>query len=291
MAEPECETNFLFNRKWISYEWKYDEIERNFFKHVNTFETNLQKHFPKLRTSNLTKAEWRKIRRLLKCKKRFSSKFVIEQRCELQKYRLKFDLCQGECFTHAQTDQRKQMFLLIIEARKLLAEKQIQIQQFMSTINNYHTKNDISDSVIKDNLNQIAFEMTKRNKQILKNFDRLGDFEVVRESLLSGTRYPFTNTLEYFEWKSEIAVDDKMQQYRLDDNENISSLIKTLLIISYALFELSMSREHFVQFAEQNLEKLEDIIDIDQLKSVKGPILLNLCSTFDKIKLKKLNFN
>lgn len=85
------------SRKWLLYEWQYDEIDDAFFHKCRTFEMLVTAKFPQLKTRNLIPAEWRFIRRKIvgssKCR-RFSSKFIIEQRTELAKYRCSYRILQ-----------------------------------------------------------------------------------------------------------------------------------------------------------------------------------------------------
>lgn len=132
-------------RKWLSYEWQYNEIDYGFFHKCRTFEMFLATKFPRLKTRNLSQAEWRAVRRLIvqrKCR-RFSSKFIHEQRTELERYRYSYRLLQ-ENNRHNQLvklngfhdavdeflstldspdTQYFQLFRLCVEVKKLYAAK------------------------------------------------------------------------------------------------------------------------------------------------------------------------
>lgn len=75
--------------RWMRAEWMYDPAEHIFFNESNTFGCLLNDRMPKLRTRQLTIAEWRKTRRLFvraKCR-RFSGKFIAQTRQALELYR------------------------------------------------------------------------------------------------------------------------------------------------------------------------------------------------------------
>lgn len=83
-------------RKWIGYEWIYSNIDMHFFME-NNFRDLLATLFPRLKASQLTKAEWRKIRSLMVKNsqyriRRCSSVFFHDERVKLERSRRKMRL-------------------------------------------------------------------------------------------------------------------------------------------------------------------------------------------------------
>lgn len=133
-------------RKWLLYEWQYDDIDDAFFHKCRTFEMLVTAKFPQLRTRNLVPAEWRFIRRKVfessKCR-RFSPKFITEQRIELAKYRCSYRILR-ESNHHDQLEKlnafhddangfmstldspqshRNELFRILIDVNKLFVKK------------------------------------------------------------------------------------------------------------------------------------------------------------------------
>lgn len=82
----------LFNTraaKWMSYEWSFDDIDDEFFNKTNDFDLFLREYFPALKTRQLTRAEWRKLRRYVnpQHKRLLSPKYLHEKRSELRRFR------------------------------------------------------------------------------------------------------------------------------------------------------------------------------------------------------------
>lgn len=51
--------------KWVCYEWFYSNIDRTLFAGENDFSICLRESFPELKTRELTRIEWTKIRRMM----------------------------------------------------------------------------------------------------------------------------------------------------------------------------------------------------------------------------------
>lgn len=149
------------SRKWLLYEWQYNEIDDAFFHKCRTFEMFVAAKFPQLKTRNLTQAEWRVIRKMIlqrKCR-RFSSKFIHEQRIELAKYRRSYRILQendrhdelvklngyhDEVNAFISTldspqSQNMQLFRLFVDVKKLFALKSGLIMK-LREINNMRTE-------------------------------------------------------------------------------------------------------------------------------------------------------
>lgn len=82
----------LFNPRameWMSYEWSHDDRDDEFFNKGADFEQWLREFFPQLKTRQLTRAEWRRIRKYVNrpYKRLFSSKYLREKRDELCRFR------------------------------------------------------------------------------------------------------------------------------------------------------------------------------------------------------------
>lgn len=51
--------------KWVCYEWFYSDIDRCLFSGENDFSICLKESFPELKTRELTRVQWTKIRRMM----------------------------------------------------------------------------------------------------------------------------------------------------------------------------------------------------------------------------------
>ncbi|KAL1489531.1 hypothetical protein ABEB36_013487 [Hypothenemus hampei] len=80
--------------KWVCYEWFYSNIDRCLFSGENDFQICLRESFPELKTRELTRIEWNKIRRMMGKPRRCSQAFFNEERLELEKKRKKIRALQ-----------------------------------------------------------------------------------------------------------------------------------------------------------------------------------------------------
>lgn len=80
--------------KWVCYEWFYSDIDRTLFSGENDFSICLKESFPELKTRELTRVEWTKIRRMMGKPRRCSQAFFDEERLELEKKRNKIRALQ-----------------------------------------------------------------------------------------------------------------------------------------------------------------------------------------------------
>lgn len=80
--------------KWVCYEWFYSNIDRCLFAGENDFSICLKESFPELKTHELTRTEWTKIRRMMGKPRRCSEAFFNEERLELEKKRNKIRALQ-----------------------------------------------------------------------------------------------------------------------------------------------------------------------------------------------------
>uniref|UniRef100_T1P8Y8 DIRP protein n=1 Tax=Musca domestica TaxID=7370 RepID=T1P8Y8_MUSDO len=81
--------------KWVIYEWFYSFIDKPLFEGENDFQVCLAESFPNLRTRQLTRAEWQKVRSLMGKPRRCSQAFFDEERRELEKKRQKMRFMQS----------------------------------------------------------------------------------------------------------------------------------------------------------------------------------------------------
>ncbi|EAU76662.3 protein lin-9 homolog [Anopheles arabiensis] len=90
--------NFLLLPKahrFCYFEFFYSDIDRNLFSAPSDFEQLVRTHYPQLKTNNLTRAEWRKIRGSFGKPRLFSPAFIMEERLELARKREKIRVLQG----------------------------------------------------------------------------------------------------------------------------------------------------------------------------------------------------
>ncbi|KAF2901531.1 hypothetical protein ILUMI_04652 [Ignelater luminosus] len=80
--------------KWVCYEWFYSNIDRCLFAGENDFSICLKESFPELKSHELTRIEWTKIRRMMGKPRRCSQAFFNEERMELEKKRNKIRALQ-----------------------------------------------------------------------------------------------------------------------------------------------------------------------------------------------------
>ncbi|XP_065896663.1 protein lin-9 homolog isoform X2 [Dysidea avara] len=76
-------------RQWCFYEWFYSDIDKPLFEGDNDFRRCLKELFPALKTTQLTRVQWRYIRRLLGKPRRCSASFFAQERAELEAKRKK----------------------------------------------------------------------------------------------------------------------------------------------------------------------------------------------------------
>nr|XP_023029837.1 protein lin-9 homolog [Leptinotarsa decemlineata]XP_023029838.1 protein lin-9 homolog [Leptinotarsa decemlineata]XP_023029839.1 protein lin-9 homolog [Leptinotarsa decemlineata] len=80
--------------KWVCYEWFYSNIDNCLFSGENDFMICLKESFPELKTRELSRIEWTKIRRMMGKPRRCSQAFFNEERLELEKKRKKIRALQ-----------------------------------------------------------------------------------------------------------------------------------------------------------------------------------------------------
>uniref|UniRef100_T1IXW4 DIRP domain-containing protein n=1 Tax=Strigamia maritima TaxID=126957 RepID=T1IXW4_STRMM len=80
--------------KWVCYEFFYSNLDRPLFEGDNDFCVCLKESLPQLKTRQLARAQWCKIRRLMGKPRRMSHAFLEEERRALHSKRLKIRLLQ-----------------------------------------------------------------------------------------------------------------------------------------------------------------------------------------------------
>lgn len=83
--------------KWVIFEWFYSFIDKPLFEGENDFQICLSESFPHLRTRQMTRLEWQKIRSLMGKPRRCSQAFFDEERRELERKRQKMRYMQTRC--------------------------------------------------------------------------------------------------------------------------------------------------------------------------------------------------
>lgn len=83
-------------RRWVYCEFFYSDIDRELLLSESEFRLCLRESFPNLKTRNLTRTEWRKIRRLIGKPRRCSQAFFDEERQVLEQKRRRIrDIYKG----------------------------------------------------------------------------------------------------------------------------------------------------------------------------------------------------
>ncbi|EFP13257.1 CRE-LIN-9 protein [Caenorhabditis remanei] len=76
-------------RQWVMCEFFYSAIDQQIFKEENEFASIIKESFPNLKNWNLTRVEWRTIRKMLGKPRRCSKVFFEEERMYLEEKRMK----------------------------------------------------------------------------------------------------------------------------------------------------------------------------------------------------------
>ncbi|XP_065363917.1 protein lin-9 homolog [Calliphora vicina] len=83
--------------KWVIFEWFYSFIDKPLFEGDNDFQVCIAELFPHLRTRQMTRLEWQKVRSLMGKPRRCSQAFFDEERRELERKRQKMRYMQTRC--------------------------------------------------------------------------------------------------------------------------------------------------------------------------------------------------
>jgi hypothetical protein len=93
--------NLLKHKKshqWVCYEFFYANIDRTLLGGENDFRACLKESFPNLKSRNLTREEWRNIKRVIGKPRRCSQAFLAEERALLSNKRQKIRQLQQQKF-------------------------------------------------------------------------------------------------------------------------------------------------------------------------------------------------
>lgn len=300
------------SRKWLLYEWQYDEIDAAFFHKFRTFEMLVNAKFPRLKTHSLTSAEWRVIRRKIaessKCR-RFSPKFIKEQRIELEKYRQ----CYRMLKTHSRHDQLSesnefhdnvlgfvrtidppqqqniQLFRYMIELKKLFTAKRTLVAK-LREINNeraemqrqqQHTIVNGTADPITTAANATAIKVITKiqecNNQIMEKFKQMMCFPIVKDAhLINALKrkqivVPFSP--DFFLRVSAIQLHESQQLYRSETivtNSAVQTFLDTMLV--HILITIQY---------ELMLKMMESVEQFAENLIAKRMDVLNMCAPSD----------
>lgn len=291
------------SRKWMRYEFQYDEIEDAFFNKNGTFEAMLSIKFPQLKTTGLIMVEWRKIRSLIVAKKqrRFSTQFVRQQRIDLEKYRRVYNLLVengrhdqlmklkapfesvplNELIAHDASPQIE-IFRLIIEVKKLLAVKSgivAELREINSLKDKSHSEEEETSRI---NAIDTVIKLRKCNDEIMNCFSKLVRFQLVKDALMFDAmdkkRLFLAMSPVYFQRKFELRIYDDHCEYQ--SNKFIFSVCVRQLFD--ALIELAHTIIEYEKLATNALHYAKHIAQqhSDTLKHMMAP---NVFKYFDEI--------
>lgn len=109
---------------WVCYEWFYSNIDKALFEGENDFCICLRESFPQLRTTTLSRQQWRIIRRLMGKPRRCSAAFFTEERQALAQKRQRIRVLQQtrslDCSDHLH-DLPEQVPMALVIGTKVTA--------------------------------------------------------------------------------------------------------------------------------------------------------------------------
>lgn len=290
------------SRKWVSYEWQYDEIDDVFFHRCRTYEMLVNAKFPQLKTRDLTLAEWRFIRgkmfKLSKCR-RFSPKFIAEQRVELEKYRYFYRILQ-ENNRHEQLPklnefrdgmngfvpmvdspqlENNQLFRLFIDVKKLFTTKSGLVAKIRE-INNGRAEQQRTivngnaapiSTISNASAMKVLTKMQECNTQIMDKLNQMFCFQVVKDALLSNGMKRKHITLAfspaYFQRISSVQLYESQRFYRSDTFISITAVQKFMdTLLMYVL--MSIQYEMMLKMLE-SVEKFAEDVATKQMDVMK----------------------
>ncbi|XP_031619080.1 uncharacterized protein LOC116338140 [Contarinia nasturtii] len=264
-----CMENLLrhtLSRKWLRYEFEYDEVELAYFTKSKTFESILSRKYPHQKHRNLTRIEWRAIRKYGVEQKirRFSSKFVQQQRIDLEKYRRFYNVlrenkrddqlaklnektmseCDDAIFLCDEQQNQFEFYRLIAEAKKLIELKSVTVTE-LREMNNAKTENRMmSDDETNANATKAVTKLRDYNDEILGILKKLLHFQIVKDALLfnvlSKKKLVLALSPVYFQRKCEVRIYEDWCKFRLDtfiDSDIVRFLMKSLLELVLGIVE------------------------------------------------------
>lgn len=302
--------NFLSHSvKWTSYEWEYDEIEMEFFNNHKTFESMVSLKFPHLKTRNLTTVEWRKIRKSITGRnvRRFSPKFIDDQRTDLKTYRRRYRLLKEnkrldqlvrlnsvtDDISTLKIDQSQdEMLRIMIKLKKLFQLKSATVAE-LSEINIVRAEAQNSN-IDHTNVNGSAVDAITKlhecNAGILILLDKLLSFHMVKDALLFNalSRKKMTLALSppYFRNKCDVSIYESHQECRSStfiESDGWKTLIDSLLAQILTVCDHEQLAENLEDFAKKLIEEHRIILkqtlneeNFNFFESVCVPKLFNI---------------
>lgn len=285
-----CIENLLrhsLSRKWLRYEFDYDAVEDGFFNQNNskTFAGILSHKYPSLKSRNLTMVEWRKIRKLVfrqESRRRFSPKFVQQQRIDLEKYR--------RCYNVLRENQRDdqlvklnampsnksvviyderpelEMYRLILDTSKKIALKIATVAKLREINSAKTVRRIVNDEESTGNATKTIIKLRNTNEEIMNNLKKLLHFQIVKDALffdaLSKKKLFLALSPVYFHRKCELRIQENRLEYRLDTLiESVGQLLNVILemILCFIDYQhLAINAEDYLKtFIEQQHDKLK----------------------------------
>lgn len=278
-------------RKWLRYEFQYDEVELAYFNKSKIFESILSCNFPQLNHRDLTKVEWRVVRKLCLGRKvrRFSPNFVQEQRIELEKYRR----CYNVLYENQRTDQLNnldvivsnglganddhteiEILRLIIDTRKHLSSKFETVSK-LREINNEKNEGRIqSGDETNANATKAIMKLRDCNEEITNNLKKMLCFQIVKEALLfdalAKERLFLALSPIYFRRKCDVRIYEDHHDFRSDtfmESDGILILTNILLEMALSLLEHDqitvIAGSYLKTLVQDRLETLEPLMKVD----------------------------
>lgn len=256
------------SRKWLHYEFEYDAVENAFFKQNQTkiIESILSRKLPQLKSRKLTMAEWSKIRKLVFGQKtrRFSSKFVQEQRIDLEKYRRCYNVLRenqrddqlsklnGVVSTNKGIilcDERPKydIYRLIVEIKKQFSSKSATVAE-LREINSAKTEGrTIGEGESNAYVTKTVAKLLDYNEAIMKGFRKMLHFQIAKDALmfnsLSREKLFLALSPVYFQRKCAVQIYEEQQEYRVNtfvESDHLMQLMNILqeLILAFTEYQL-----------------------------------------------------
>lgn len=295
--------NFLLHplsRQWIAYEWTYDEVEDAFFNKSKTYAGIYSSQFPRLKTRYLTTAEWRKIRKLSHGHKirRFSSKFVQEQRIELEKFRQRCNILRDNQQIHQLTKMAPlcenvdtsynnsfdskdyaefEIYSLIVETKRLLATKNSIVTELRGINNAKAGAQDQMYEKSNENADKAIAKLRNCNENIVSKWNKLMAFQVVKDALLFDAldKKKLLKPLSpfYFRRKCEIQIYENHQAFNSKafiSSNAVETLLNIMLELALAIIkheQLAVNAGDFLNsLIKEQLDLLERIMTTENIE-------------------------
>lgn len=311
--------NFLRHslaRKWLRYEFEYDAVENGFFiqNKSKTFASILAEEFPSLNLHSLTTVEWRKIRKLLfimQKTRRFSSKFVEEQRIDLEKYRRCYNVLQenhrddqlvklnvwplNENFTVCDARAESEIYRLIVETKKQFALKSATVAELRG-INSVKTEGRaVNDNEIQATATKAIVKLRDYNNDITKSLRKLLHFQIVKDALLldaiNKRKLSITLSPVYFRRKCELRIHEDHRDFRLDKfikSLDVMQLLFVMMELFLSMFEYELlainAKDYVKNLVKEHSDKLESAMVTVELVYFNEAIIPLISTIGKKIK-------